>query len=219
MKNKLIAKSLAALTVLTALGGGAGVAALASAQVSSASGATAQTAGMPQDGQRGPGVMGTIASISGTAITVTGRNNTTYPVDASAATVHVAAEGAAPTTGTVASLKVGDMVGVRGTVTGTNVAATDIMSGMMHGFGPGGRGKGPGVHGTVSAINGNTLTITNTDGTSYTVDASAAEVSKMTTLSVSDIKVGDTVGVEGTVSGTSVTAKHIMDGVPPKDQQ
>lgn len=90
---------------------------------------------------------------------------------------------------------------------------------MMHSMGPGGHGRGPGVMGTVSAVDGSTVTITNTDGTTYTVDATNAKVSKMVDLSVSDIKVGDQVGVMGTISGTSVTATHIMDGVPPARQQ
>lgn len=85
-----------------------------------------------------------------------------------------------------------------------------------HGMGMMGRGHG--VHGTVSGISGSTLTIANTDGTSYTVDASEAKVSKVVELTVGDIKVGDEVGVMGDVSGTTVTAKHIMDGVPPRPQ-
>lgn len=84
------------------------------------------------------------------------------------------------------------------------------------GFGMGHGGPGRGIHGTVSAINGDTLTITNADGTSYTVAAGSAEVSKVATISVSDIKVGDTALVHGTVSGTTVTATHIMDGKLPK---
>lgn len=79
-------------------------------------------------------------------------------------------------------------------------------------------GEGRGIHGTVSAVSGNTVTVTKSDGTTYTVDASSAKVSKIVDLSVSDIKVGDTIGVQGTVSGTSVTAVHIMDGIPPRPQ-
>jgi hypothetical protein len=74
---------------------------------------------------------------------------------------------------------------------------------------------GRGVMGTVSAVSGTTVTVTNADGTSYTVDAASAKVSKIVDLTVGDIKVGDTIGVMGTVSGTNVTAAHIMDGVPP----
>ncbi len=86
-----------------------------------------------------------------------------------------------------------------------------------HRMGQGGMDK-HGVHGTVSAVSGNTLTVVNTDGTSYTVDASEAKVSKVVELTVGDIKVGDTVGVMGEVSGTSVEAKHIMDGIPQRPQ-
>lgn len=76
-----------------------------------------------------------------------------------------------------------------------------------------------GVIGTVSAVNGSTITVTGKDGASYTVDASGSKVSKIVELAVGDIKVGDTVGVMGSVTGTSVTAKHIMDGIPPAPSQ
>ncbi len=77
---------------------------------------------------------------------------------------------------------------------------------------------GPGVHGTVSSIDGTSVTITNTDGTSYTVDASQASVTKMVESSLTDLSVGDEIGVMGQVSGTSVTAKHIMSGIPPRPE-
>ena len=85
----------------------------------------------------------------------------------------------------------------------------------------------PGVTGTVSAISGTTLTVTskkmergmNKAGTStpaasvtYTVDASNATVTKNnTTSTLSAIAVGDTIMVQGTVSGTNVTATTIRD--------
>ena len=53
----------------------------------------------------------------------------------------------------------------------------------------------------------------------YTVDATNAKVMKSatsgvkpTTATIADIQVGDTVMVQGTVSGTSVTATSIFDG-------
>ena len=53
-----------------------------------------------------------------------------------------------------------------------------------------------------------------TTATTYTVDASSATVTKNGAAStVSAIAVGDTVMVQGTVSGTNVTAKTIRDGV------
>jgi hypothetical protein len=72
--------------------------------------------------------------------------------------------------------------------------------------------KQPGVGGTVTAVNGNTVTVTGADGKTYTIDASAATVTKDETVSVSNIAVGDTVMANGTVNGTSVTATAIHDG-------
>ncbi len=77
-----------------------------------------------------------------------------------------------------------------------------------------------GVFGTVSAINGNSLTVTSKVGpsgataTTYNVDATNAKVTKNNvTSSASAIVVGDTVMVQGTVSGSNVTATIIRDGV------
>jgi hypothetical protein len=94
-----------------------------------------------------------------------------------------------------------------------------------------------GVFGTVSGVNGNTLTVTATArptrpmpeqastsvampsvvaGTVYTVDATNAKIYKgsaTTTVSVSAIATGDTVMVQGTVTGTNVAATVIRDGV------
>lgn len=94
-----------------------------------------------------------------------------------------------------------------------------------------------GIFGTVSAVSGNSLTVTAnarparpmpeqpTVGTTaavatttYTVDATNAKIYKgsaTTTVSVSGIAVGDTVVVQGTVSGTSITATVIRDGAIP----
>jgi hypothetical protein len=102
---------------------------------------------------------------------------------------------------------------------------------------------GGGIFGTVSAVNVNgdvnTLTVTAAArparpmpeqaspsanvstptvvaGTVYTVDATSAKIYKgsaTTTVSVSDIAQGDTVMVQGTISGTNVAATVVRDGV------
>ena len=87
--------------------------------------------------------------------------------------------------------------------------------GMQGGWG-GMHGGTPGIFGTVSAVDGTTLTVAGKMRTStvYTVDASQATVMKNGTSStVADIVPGDTVMVQGTVSGTSVTATMIRDGM------
>lgn len=171
---------------------------------------------------RGPGVFGTVASISGTSITVTSKGfgqsatETTYTVDASNATV--TKDGAASS---VSAIAVGDTVGIQGTVSGTSVTATAIHDGVPpKGARPGDReelavpGNGqPIVGGSVTGVSGNTLTVKTAQGdVTYTVDASGATVRKdNATSSVSAIVSGDRVIVQGTVNGTSVTASSVID--------
>jgi hypothetical protein len=84
----------------------------------------------------------------------------------------------------------------------------------------------PAVIGTVSAISGTTLTVTSkmpmkdsekpetATETTYTVNAANATITKNNAASTfSAIAIGDTVMIEGTVSGTTVTATAIRDGV------
>jgi len=94
----------------------------------------------------------------------------------------------------------------------------------------------PAVIGTVSAVNGDILTVASNSwnerrgfasttptsqpqavapaSVTYTVDATNATVTKNNAASsVASIAVGDTVMVQGTVSGTNVTATTIRDGV------
>ncbi len=185
-------------------------------------GSTAFAAGPGEFGHgmtgRAPGVRGTVTTIGGNTITITsqgyGQNTTqtTYTVDATNATVTKNG-----TASPVSSISVGDQLSVQGTVSGTNVAATTIHDGMM---GSNGR-MGNGVFGTVQSVSGNTLSVTQkygpngTTGTTYTVDATNATVTKNgAASSVSGISVGDTVMVQGTVNGTSVTATAIHDGIP-----
>lgn len=112
------------------------------------------------------------------------------------------------------------------TVTGTVGSAPSHMNNLAR----------PAVVGTVSAVNGDILTVASNSwnerrgfasttpssqpsavtpaSTTYTVDATNATVTKNNaTSSVASIAVGDTVMVQGTVSGTNVTATTIRDGV------
>ncbi len=78
--------------------------------------------------------------------------------------------------------------------------------------------------GIVSAISGNSITLKdNRTGTVYTVDANSAVLEKfvtttgntkpsLTTITIADIKVGDHIQVQGTVSGTGIVATKITDG-------
>lgn len=77
-----------------------------------------------------PGVLGTLSSMNGSMLTVLGKHGTTtFTVDASKAKVLKATEGSAPQEIQISELKAGDVVGIKGTVTGTNVVATEIFTG------------------------------------------------------------------------------------------
>lgn len=74
----------------------------------------------------------------------------------------------------------------------------------------------PKVFGTVTAISGNTITITNKGGaatTTYTVDATNAKIEKAgDSVALSSIVVGSSILVEGTINGSSIVAKEIKFG-------
>jgi len=181
------------------------------------------------------GVFGTVSSISGDTLIVTQRARpdatstpmTVYTVDAMNA--RVMKNG---TTSAVSDISVGDLVMVQGTVSGTNVTATTIrdgMRGMMGSNGSVGNGFGrrptstppaspiqgngePVIAGSITAIVGDTLTVTNTSNVVYTVDATNANIVKSgTTSTVADMATGDNVVVQGAVNGMSVTASSIID--------
>jgi Domain of unknown function (DUF5666) len=181
-----------------------------------------------------PGVFGSVTAINGTTLSVQSiqfststqaTSSVTYSVDASNATV--IKDNA---TSTVSAIDVGDTVAVRGTVSGDSVTATNIFDGkfMMGRGGPGGgpfnasstwqnhmASSTPSISGTVSAVSGSILTVTGSDGTVYTVDTTNATLIKQgnPTNSISAINVGDSVQIQGTVSGTSVTATVVLDNV------
>ena len=191
---------------------GLGFAGITSAQTAPAAAATG-TAHMRGMGRMRPAAVGKDNTV------------TTHVVDASSATVEKGSAGVTPAAATLTDIAVGDTVMVQGTTSGTSIIATKIVDGVMgrgmgmmgHG-GPGGRGMG--ARGTVTAVNGSTITVTGKDGTSYTVNAGSAKLSKTVDIAVGDIKVGDEIDAQGTLSGTTVTAVHIMDGIPtPPVQQ
>jgi len=88
-----------------------------------------------------PAILGSVTSISGTTITLSGRitpgNNatSTYNIDASNAKIFKD-----KATSTISSIVTGDMIFVEGSVSGSNVTATVIRDGVRGvGFGPGRR--------------------------------------------------------------------------------
>ncbi len=68
------------------------------------------------------------------------------------------------------------------------------------------------VSGKVTAVNGTTITLSGKDGATYTVNAANATISaENRTLAITDIKVGDTLKVKGTLTGSTIVATTIRD--------
>lgn len=84
----------------------------------------------------------------------------------------------------------------------------------------------PRIFGTVTAVSGNTITITskgfgpNAASITYTVDATNAKIEKAGVAgSIASIVVGDSISVEGTINGTTVVATSIKDGKGKSGEQ
>ncbi len=180
-----------------------------------------------------PTINGTVTSISGNSITVAVKghkgkpgatstpssNPVIYTVNATNAVVM-----SDKATSTIASIVVGDKIMVQGTVTGTNVVATTIRDNKIGkpddvdkkkstSTPPAFVGNGqPIVAGKIVTVSGNSLTVTTASNLTYTVDATNAKILKgPTTIAVGGLVVGDTVVIQGTINGSSVTASTIMD--------
>ncbi len=173
-----------------------------------------------------PAVMGTLASVSGTTLAVTGKDGTSYSVNAASATV-MKGLGAGSVASTVSAIPTGDTLIVMGTVSGTNVTASRIVFGLGGAMMKGGPGietegehaAGRPVLGTVASVSGNSVTLTGKDGKTYAADVSAAIIvrggEKETAMTAADIKAGDTLLVFGTLSDSAIAATKIIDG--PKE--
>lgn len=184
-------------------------------------------------------VVGTVSAVNSNTLTISGRNGfmsgrvgstsaaTIFTVDASNATV---IKGNA--TSSVSSISVGDVVVIQGTVSGTNIAAKLIRDGMITVPGKGKEGDNkpgnnqaltalqgngqPIIAGAILVISGSTLTVTNKSNVTYSVDTTNAKILVgQATSTISNLKVGDSVVVQGAVNGTSVTASTIIDQTRP----
>ena len=186
--------------------------------------------GMMRKSQGQRGMFGTVSAITGNTFTFTVKARpmrtdksqsatvqptTTYTVDATNATVMKGGKKM-----TVADIANGDTLVVMGQTTGTTITATRIMDGVpgMGGERPEGTtpaftGNGmPVIAGKIATISGNSVTVSNRENVTYTVDVTNAKVEqKGTTATVSSLTVGDMVIVQGTVNGTTVSATSVID--------
>lgn len=161
----------------------------------------------------------TVTAINGNILTVLSTNTnststTSYTVDVTNAFIIKSGS---------TGIAVNDKIIINGTASGTNIVAKIIYDGpsLIKA-----EKEGKPIDGVVTAINGNTLTISQNirdkDNSSttkiYTVDASNALIIKQgATSSISGIAINDKIMVNGTVNGTTITAKIIHDGVGQKN--
>lgn len=163
-----------------------------------------QTEPKPSDDERREGIIGTVTAKSGTTLTVLGKNGTTYTVAAADAKVW---KNKTETT-SFSSIAVGDSVVIQGSVSGSSVTAAKIHAVTL----PKENNDGD-IRGTVTAKSGTTITILASDGSTYTVDADEADVNDRNNkdADLGDIKVGESIVVDGDVSGSTIDADVITE--------
>lgn len=164
-----------------------------------------------------PGIMGTVTVIGTNSLTVKDKNGTVYTVN----TTNAKFQRDKNATITFSDIIAGDTVIIQGTVTGTNVAATnvfdiqlfsreakDVKTDKNHVYA---------VTGKVTAITGNDITVLGNNNTSYVVSVVGASIhaknekDSQTLYTISNITVGDTLMIDGTINGTNVSATNVVD--------
>jgi hypothetical protein len=154
---------------------------------------------------------GTIASVSTGSFTVTSWGG--------AWTVNVGSAAQILPVNGITQLKVGDFVGVQGTVSQSaswTIDATLVHDWADRAMAAQGQGrKYPRNYvGTASGVNGSSFTLSAAAGASYTVDvASGAKVvnTKWVTIPLASINSGDNVRVYGTNASGTITAQIVRD--------
>jgi hypothetical protein len=148
------------------------------------------------------GIGGDVTALTSTSLTVVGVDGTTstYAIDSS--TVVTDNRHAAATS----SLVVGDNVHIVTSASDSSVAASiDIVP--------------ANVAGRVSAVNGDTISVTGPDGITTTIDVSGATTYSKngSSVALSDVSVGSFVVAEGTFGSTpsTVVAATVGIGTPP----
>lgn len=151
---------------------------------------------------------GEVVAVSGATITISAEPNT-YTVDVSSATFNGGAS--------LASVVVGDKIATMGTLSGTTITASSVWVSKYSA----GTANMVSVVGKVTAINGNTITVTGScpqcvrggggSYETYSVDATNATiVVKGGNGTIADIAIDNQVTAMGKVSGTTIIASRIL---------
>lgn len=172
-------------------------------------------------------VMGKITATSGSTLTVTSTTPTstsskpatttkTYTINAATATIVIDGE-----TSTLSKLAVGNQILIKGTASSSD--STQITAQIIHSQSEAFLNR---THyqliGKITAVSGNTLTVLDDNGTSYTVNSTDAKVTiNGTDSTVSKLEVGDTIMVGGFAkegATTTITARNIFKGTLKVDK-
>ncbi len=159
-----------------------------------------------------PGITGTVTGITGTSLTVKNNQGAMFAVE----TANAKLQKEKGTVITISDIKIGDTVFVQGTVSGNTVAATNVFDVQIYAE-KAEEAYNPDISGKVTVLNGLTWTVVTDNNTSYTVDVSNAKLRTLrngevsSKYSVSNVKVGDTVWLKGSMSGTTFVATSLVD--------
>lgn len=153
-----------------------------------------------------PAAAGKVTSApSGDAFTITTRSGSSITVDVTATTTYAERGIVSATLGDVQS---GDLVAVFGTLSGSTVTATEVAIARAR------ADERSGAVGTVATTPANgTFTVTTRGGATVTVDVTATTTyvdHAVADPTLTNVTVGERVGVFGTWSGTTITASEVV---------
>ena len=122
-KQSKLAKVLLGAAIVASLG--TGFIGVVSADTTVASKTASTISRRPTGGSRGQGVVGTVVSVSGNTITLTGKDGKTYTINTATAKISKVE------TITTANIAAGDTLEIGGTVSGTSVTANTVIDGQL----------------------------------------------------------------------------------------
>jgi hypothetical protein len=202
-KRKFVAGSLLALSLLAAM-------------------PTLADSVKPSNLKHIPGIMGTVASVSGNNITINGKNSKSYTVDATSAKI-IRSGSTIP----LSDIAVGDTLVVRGNISGETVSATAIIDGATpfkeaKKFVKNQLIKGNITFGTVTSISSSSFIINSpskngTSTVSVGFNSSTIVKKDRATSTISALAVGDHVAIAGTNTNETIadaTDIEIMSKLP-----
>jgi len=154
-----------------------------------------------------PRAGGEVSAIDGNNITVKEKGGSTRVITVTSSTVYMLG----PSPGKKADVKVGTMIDAAGTVSGDTFTATAVKVTL------------PKVGGEVTGKTGNSITVTNRDGTTTVIHVTGSTTYKVkgkeTGASLGDIADGDKVDAEGTLRADGSLDAVAVRGGPPKGKK